>query len=344
MFGCGSGVSPATGSGSGTGSGSTPGGSQSGTSQSGGSGSGGSSGSFTFTVPDGGAERQAPMFDPNAFWVNDPPPKYCPLAGMTSSPPPTPGGTPECPDDKNRQGCPCPAEGMVAPCWPGARANRNLGICKDGMTTCRRYDEIGVLRWGPCMGAILPVEGATEGAGACKCFSNGLWKIDNVAPCFINSGSGPGSGGAVSTVINSSGVAMCPSGNTQSSQPWSSSSVSADCTGRFQLCLTLKAGDRANPSPNDCVVARVCTEGDYLMPGVEQMFPPLPSWKATDLTCTRRFAESGGYGEMSVRGTTVGCDDLDRVFNRISYCPLRCRTDPNTPECMNCRQNAGGQF
>src|SRR5438477_13107811 len=77
-------------------------------------------------------------FDSDAFWAQDPPPKWC---GPDGGVPQTPGGTPECPDDKNREGCPCPTEGMKASCWPGLRANRGLGQCHDGVTTCQKFGE-----------------------------------------------------------------------------------------------------------------------------------------------------------------------------------------------------------
>src|SRR5688572_14940002 len=63
-------------------------------------------------------------YDPNAFFQTDPPPKMCNLDGTSFPQPEPPGGTPECPDDKNRAGCRCPEAGMQAPCWPGLRANR----------------------------------------------------------------------------------------------------------------------------------------------------------------------------------------------------------------------------
>src|SRR5688572_23655589 len=113
-------------------------------------------------------------FDRDAFYIDDPPPMYCALDGGLLTPPPPPGGTLDCPDDKNREGCPCPAEGMTASCWPGARKNRNLGICKDGMTTCQRRSEVQ-LGWGPCMGYVLPLSPPGNGANSCECFSHGLW-------------------------------------------------------------------------------------------------------------------------------------------------------------------------
>src|SRR5688500_796277 len=128
-----------------------------------------------------------PMPDPEAFWEDDPPPSICyPDGGMGPRPDP-PGGTPECPDDRMRQGCRCDPIGATAPCWPGRRVDRMRGLCRDGTTVCEPYDEFtGV--WGECMGYVLPTEGATRGPGACDCFSMGRWQIDNLSPCFINYG------------------------------------------------------------------------------------------------------------------------------------------------------------
>src|SRR5690349_15085370 len=39
-------------------------------------------------------------YDPNAFFLTDPPPKMCALDGTAFPQPEPPGGTPECPDDK----------------------------------------------------------------------------------------------------------------------------------------------------------------------------------------------------------------------------------------------------
>src|SRR5437016_5172716 len=59
--------------------------------------------------------------DVDAYWAQDPPPMFCTLDGGALPPPPIPGGTIDCPDDKNREGCPCPTLGMTAACWPGLR-------------------------------------------------------------------------------------------------------------------------------------------------------------------------------------------------------------------------------
>ena len=58
----------------------------------------------------------------------------------------------------------------------------------------------------------------------------------------------------------------------------------------------------------------------------------------------RRFASTGGYGEMSVDGITVMCDKVKKVFNRVTYCPLLCARNPNDPMCKNCMQGGGGNF
>lgn len=127
---------------------------------------------------------------------NDLPPPLCqaPSSGGTTSiseccqspnpPKPPIGGTVECPDDKNKPGCGCTTPGQTAPCWTGLRANRNLGVCHDGTTTCEKATETTYL-WGACTGEKLPTPGATKGPEACGCFSKGQWKLANLSPCFM---------------------------------------------------------------------------------------------------------------------------------------------------------------
>jgi hypothetical protein len=290
----------------------------------------------------------------DAFFADDPPPMYCGPDGGMGPPPEPPGGTPECPADKNREGCRCDSVGEEAPCWPGKRVNRNRGICRDGTTTCEPFDEF-TGRWGPCRGFVLPEEGATVGPEACRCFSAGRWELENLNPCFIFSSSGDVTG-AVSTYVNESGVAQCPEAMTppmpRPGSVWSENRLTVDCEGRFRLCYTIKAGDFENPQPDDCSFARVCTEDWYAERGVTQELPPLPAWTGTNPSCAQEFVDSGGYGEMSVLGTSVECDPVDDgsggeyVFNRIRYCPLCCgRGDCDDPSrCEGCQMGGSGDF
>lgn len=298
--------------------------------------------------------RTIPDVGPNsdAFFAADPPPMICyPDGGMAPWPDP-PGGSPDCPDDKNREGCRCDPIGETAPCWPGLRRNRGRGQCRDGMTTCEPYDEF-TGRWGACVGYVLPTEGATRGPAACECFSQGRWKIDNVSPCFITYGGGEVY--AVSTFIGGGGNSRCPNdpgGPPPMPEPgrdWSTNSLTVDCAGEFHLCFAVKAGDAMAPSPSDCTLAEVCTEGWYPEANVETTFPPLPSWSSSDSACAERFVDEGGYGEMTVEGTSIECDEIadgsERyVFNRVPYCPLRCNEMPSLPECMSCRMGGSGSF
>ena len=303
----------------------------------------GHSDGFSISTADGGI-----LFDlagVDSFYLTDPPAMTCGLDGGVLPPPPQPGGTADCPDDKNRENCPCPQEGMMASCWPGLRANRNLGICKDGTTVCQRIGEL-TFGWGPCMGYVLPVAGATQGADACKCFSHGKWAVDNVTPCFIGEQGQPaGSGGAISTV-QSGNMYDCPTDATMApTLPWSIDTITADCEGHFKLCYTLKAGSGMSPQSSDCVVQSVCTEGNYTTVNQAQSFPPLGGWIATsNTTCTKQFATTGGYGEMSVDGFTVSCDTVSSVFNRVSYCPTTCMPGSTDPNCTNCSNGGSGTF
>ena len=299
----------------------------------------------------------APMPNPEAFWADDPAPMMCLADGSMGAPPNPPGGTPECPDDKNREGCPCDNVGEDAPCWPGLRANRNRGICTDGMTTCEQSFEFGG-HWGPCVGFVLPIEGATEGPPTCRCFSKGRWEIDNLAPCFISytGASDEAETYAVSTWIDDNGMSGCPEEpgtpppSPQPGKNWSTNRLTVDCAGRFELCYTMRAGNADAPTEDDCVLAETCVETWYPQAGETQELPQLPPWFSTDSACATEFSEGGGYGEMSVKGLSIECDPVDDgqggrlVFNRVNYCPRICSTNPEAPECANCSMGGAGDF
>jgi len=310
---------------------------------------------------DGGEARPdgAPDVGPNydAFFAEDPAPDYC---GPEDRPrPDPPGGTPECPDDKNREGCPCDVDDGSAECWPGLRVDRNRGVCRDGVAECVPFDEFGYGRWGSCEGYVLPVDGATRGAEACNCFSAGRWDIDNLSPCFIEHSSGQVC--AVSTFLDATMTAHCPTGDTWPPEPEAGYSFSpnrllVDCSGEFRLCLTLRAGDGAAPVDTDCVLAETCTEGWFDAPedGVPDHyteFPDLEPWSNCDARCVRRFIDEGGYAEMSVVGLSEECEEVGTteeplIFNVITYCPLYCNEPAHAddPECERCGNGASGDF
>ncbi len=289
------------------------------------------------------------------FFIEDPPPQGCDGGGQ----PVVPGGTPECPADKNLPGCPCTEEGKKAPCWPGLRKHRNRGNCKDGETTCGKVGEVQLV-WGPCQGyqgidpnTFMPL-GAT-GKAACTCFSGGYWQIDNLSPCFISQSQGGPVLGAISTVMPGN----CPP-NAGSidwnnppvpADPWSTNTVTSDCTGYFKLCFTLKAlsSPNAPQSASDCTMKQVCTEQYYSVANQPQSFPNLPGWVTqapAEKSCAQAFVTNGGYAEMSVVGESDECDKVNKVFQTITYCPLKC-ADPanaNDPECVNCQNGGGGPF
>ncbi len=305
--------------------------------------------------------------DPDAFFAKDPPPMWCgPDGGGT--PPVTPGGSVDCPDDKNRQGCPCSEAGAPAPCWPGLRANRGMGVCVDGVTTCTRTGEFGGV-WGPCVGYTLPTPGATSGKAACKCFSEGQWKIENLIPYFETfKGYGASVDGtyAISTYQDSAGKSTFPAfpakpPPAKPTEPWSADTLKVDCAGHFKLCYELKAGDAKSPLASDCSIVKVCTdEFDYAKADVEQALPKLPGWlapatgapSAAATACADSFHDNGGYGEMSVVGKSVLCDAIDDgsgqplVFNRIQYCKAICSTPDagSDPSCASCGQDGSGVF
>lgn len=302
--------------------------------------------------------------DPNAKpdagdpYANDPPQLWC--GPNPQDAPPPPGGTPDCPSDKNKPGCGCDTVGQTAACWTGLRANRELGACKDGTTTCMQKDE-NTKAWGPCDGEVLP--SGTTGPAACKCFSRGQWKLANLSPCFIeyNTTDPAGPWYAYSGTLDpgDAGTVSCTNGQTQTPPPtkptgdWTTDTLNVDCAGHFKLCYELKAGDFANPQASDCSLSgKICVEADYAKENVEQTFPPIGSWVATDTACATKWQASGGYGEMTVIGKSVRCDVVDDgkgnpfVFNRVKYCPQKCQNgqNPTDPECANCQTGGSGEF
>jgi hypothetical protein len=114
----------------------------------------------------------------------------------------------------------------------------------------------------------------------------------------------------ISTTHDAMGRAMCPPASATpptSVGPFSTNSLTVDCTGEFTLCYTIRAGNAMTPSPNDCVVGESCTTQWYREANVRQTFPVLPGWVGRDAACAQRFITSGGYGEMSVRGVSSEC-------------------------------------
>lgn len=325
-----------------------------------GSGSGGSA--FNNADPDASrpdTSHPPPTPDPDAFWAMDPPPMECAQDGTMKVIGEPPGGTLECPSDKNRQGCACDKVGETAPCWPGLRANRNRGRCKDGTTTCEPYMEFGGA-WGECKDYVLPDPWVHAGPGACRCFSEGTWEIDNLSPCFITDPR-DNSIYAISTMIDASGKSGCPmlppinplsppAPPSTPVEPWSTNRVTVDCAGHYELCYSIKAGDGANPTPSDCVIVRSCVTLWYAEAGKAQEAPVLPGWASPDPTCAKMFQDSGGYGEMTVKGLSLECDAVDDgsgneyVFDRRRYCPNICNTDPMAAGCDRCVQGGSGNF
>jgi hypothetical protein len=285
-----------------------------------------------------------------SFFADDPPQKWCGPANGAATPPPAPGGTPQCPDDKNVEGCPCGPLGTTAPCWPGKRANRHHGTCVDGMTMCVGAGESGGA-WSACQGAVLPDPTAKRGPSACSCFSQGTWSIANSTPCTTVD---PMT--MQPTVMNSSvqngNNSLCPDVDPQTAAmtPWSTNSIKADCAGHFKLCYSLKAGDINHPDMGSCTIMTTCVDAEYPVAGQEMKLPDLPGWASNDPACVAKFANGGGWGEMTVLGQSYGCDQIDDgggmpfVFNREPYCPLKCSDTPDTPECKTCATGMSNMF
>jgi hypothetical protein len=284
--------------------------------------------------------------DGDDFFIDDPAPAMCGPNGKRTEAAQAKNETINCPEDKNRRGCPCEHPGEKAACWPGKRVNRNHGRCKDGTTTCRMDTEFDA-RWGPCEGYVLPDENATEGADACRCFSSGQWVLSNLVPCIFTDDDA--NVRVTSSIPDADKGFRCLS-ETEPSTDWTSSTLTAECAGQFQLCYTLKAGNADHPQPDDCMLMRLCIDTWYPEAGKQQKLQNLPGWASEDSKCSKRFVEQGGYGEMSVLGLSSECDAVDdghgdpHVFKRTRYCSTRCAMTPNDPDCKVCGTGGSGQF
>ncbi len=326
----------------------------------------GSSGGSTFNDPSssssGGSSSSSNLadladsgFSLDALAAEDPPNQWCGPDGGEPNQPPL-GGSPDCPTDKNLETCPCGPVGTTAACWTGLRANRGIGDCKDGTTTCVASGETNTGAWGPCVGEVLPQPGATTPAAACSCFSKGQRHIDNLVPFFITYGTGssavtysesttqdPDGGATVYPQLPTDGGAY-PEPPPAPGGPWSTDELTVECAGTFTLTYTLKAGDFNNPQPTDCVLeSQTLPATYYATAGVPQAWPTLPAWTedGSHTACANAFHENGGYGEMSVLGESVLCQHIDDgsggslVFHRIQYC---------APNATNCGQDGSGTF
>jgi hypothetical protein len=195
--------------------------------------------------------------------------------------------------------------------------------------------------------------GTDAGASAActTCVMHGQWALANLSPCIVASPSPDGGPDLVSAVVSTTfagGAVQCPSDlSVAPSTPWSSDTVKVDCPGHYRFCFTFKAGSAATPSAADCTIVTACAEDDAPQGGVVQTWAPVESWRAASapaLECARRFQDTGGYGEMSVSGQATGCGSVDRVVNRVSYCPQRCNFNPSASGCETCGAGGNGVF
>ena len=181
---------------------------------------------------------------------------------------------------------------------------------------------------------------------ACECFTHGNWMIDNLSPCLVSTSVDGAVTGVISSIIANQQI-QCPTDTTDNpTLPWSTDKLTADCSGHYRLCYTLKAGNPASPQPTDCVVAQSCAEGDYSTANQSQTWPDLPGWLGTSaqVTCAQMFVQTGGYGEETVTGTPTGCAAITKTLSRVTYCPTTCNS-PNPPaSCSGCMPGGGGAF
>ncbi|HEX5657831.1 MAG TPA: hypothetical protein VFX59_11580 [Polyangiales bacterium] len=118
------------------------------------------------------------------------------------------------------------------------------------------------------------------------------------------------------------------------SDPWSRSiDIKSACTGAAQFCLVLKAGDAKALSADDCELTRRCNDIDYPVANATQMLGALPGWVGTT-ACAARYEQLGGYLELNVASTQLGCGT--GAVERIQICPSRCNDNPLGAGCDIC--------
>lgn len=118
--------------------------------------------------------------------------------------------------------------------------------------------------------------------------------------------------------------------------PWSKLQISAPCAGTGKLCVTVRAGDVAHVSPDDCTLGSDCADIDYPTPGAPLELAPLAGWVAQSSACALRREQLGAYLELSLSSEKLGCGmGLDQV-QRIPICPPHCQDDPKGAGCDIC--------
>ena len=118
--------------------------------------------------------------------------------------------------------------------------------------------------------------------------------------------------------------------------PWSKLQVSSACAGSGRLCVTVRAGDIAHVSPDDCTLGSDCSDIDYPIPNQQLELAPLAGWVAQSSDCALRREQLGAYLELTLSSAKLGCGmGLDQI-ERIPVCPTRCQDDPKGVGCEIC--------
>jgi hypothetical protein len=199
-------------------------------------------------------------------------------------------------------------------------------------------------------GGAAPTVCDGGGGDTTTCFSTGDWSLDNLEPCFVTTMDSMGDAITTAYASTPGNPVQCGldpnSGAPIVPATWSADTLQVDCAGVFALCFTLKAGDGTNPQAGDCVVAQTCTAAHYGPAGSTMVFPPLPGWSSSpdQSACTAAFVATGGYGEMSVTGQTDACENVQRVFQTVVYCPTACGGPDAPSQCATCMPGGGGPF
>lgn len=118
--------------------------------------------------------------------------------------------------------------------------------------------------------------------------------------------------------------------------PWTRLRVSSACRGTGQLCMTVRAGNAASLSSDDCDLTMRCSDIRYDTPDQVVELAPLAGWTAATQECATRHEQAGAYLELTVRSDELGCGMGVEQTTRIPVCPARCQDNPQGAGCDVC--------
>lgn len=199
-----------------------------------------------------------------------------------------------------------------------------------------------------CSGdASEPLDGSVDNAKvACELD----WQVDSVVPCIAAPTlSEPPL--IYSSHVNAEGLPSCdPYVGFPQPVPedaWSSQRLIAETAGTAELCISIKQGKADAPTASDCALFTHCEQVSYPEAGTSLDLPDLPGWSAQDEACARAYYDNGGYVELKVTSSELGCGEGGEQVSRVQMCPNDCKKGDTRDKCDPCKfqvTNVTGSF